>query len=386
MIIKTFIIFVLLLNISTSYAFENFDQAFSQMRHRYSLGHYKRTIAITSDALSLSKNSKQKYQALYYKGLALDRLQNFWQAEQVFDEAAKLEQISQRQKLQARYSQIRSQYANKHFTSALANAEKYSQFQDKPSVLQLNILLSAIDSAKQLNQNKKALVLAEKMTNNTDSDSPWHYRGMIIQIQILCLMKDYAKAEKSMAKVNIKKIPLGMRAEFLAWGGFCYEKDNQYEAAGKLYSLAYKKHSSYYSGLAALRHANLLSHKGGDYRQIALKYAKVLELPQAHPRHKSQAIYKIAYISYIHEKKPKAAMRYLAQVDNLKNPSVYWQAKIYNLHGDILYREAKMQEAKKYFQACLKLSKPLPDSKLYASKIIAEMKEQISIPDKPQID
>lgn len=386
MTIKTFIIFVLLLHISTSYAFENFDQAFSQMRHRYSLGHYKRTIAITADALSLSKNPKQRYQALYYKGLALDRLRNFWQAEQVFEEAAKIEQISQRQRLQARYSQIRSQYANKHFTSALANAEKYSKSSGKPSVLQLNILLSAIESARQLNQNKKALVLAEKMIKKTDHDSAWHYRGMIMQIQILCLMKDYAKTEQIMGKVDITKIPLAMRAEFLAWAGFCYEKDNQYEAAGKLYSLAYKKHSSYYSGLAALRHANLLSRNGGDYKQIALKYAKVLESPGAHPRHKSQAIYKIAYINYKQEKNPEAAIRYLAQINNLKDPSVYWQAKIYNLHGDILYREAKIQEAKKYFQACLKLSKPLPDSKLYASKIIAQMEKQISMPDKQQVD
>lgn len=384
--IKTFIMFVLLLHVSTTYAFENFEQAFSQMRHRYSLGHYRRTIAITADALSLSKNAKQRYQALYYKGLAMDRLRNFWQAGQVFEEAAKIEQISKRQRLQARYSQIKSQYANKHFTSALANAEKYSKSSGKPSVLQVNILLCAIESAKQLNQNKKALVLAEKMTKKTDPDSTWHYRGMIMQIQILCLMKDYAKAEQIMGKVDITKIPFAMRAEFLAWAGFCYEKDNQHGAASKLYSLAYQKDSSYYSGLAALRHANLLSRDGGDYKQIALKYAKVLEFPRAHPSHKSQAIYKIAYISYEQEKNPEAAIHYLAQVNNLKAPSVYWQAKIYNLNGDILYKQGKMAMAKQYYRACLKLSKPLNASKLYASDIIAQMEEQVSIPAKPKVD
>ena len=39
--------------------------------------------------------------------------------------------------------------------------------------------------------------------------------------------------------------------------------------------MIYEKHSNYYSGLAALRHANLLSRNGGDYEQIAAKYAKV---------------------------------------------------------------------------------------------------------------
>ncbi len=378
---KTFIVLVLLFNISASYAFENFDQAFYQMRHRYSLGHYKRIIAIASDALKLSKNPTQKYQALYYKGLALNALQNFWQAEQVFEQAAAIEKISQRQKLQARYNQIKSQYANEHFTSALANAEKYSKFSGKPSVLQLNILLTAIESARQLGQKTKALALAEKMTDNTSPDSAWHYRGMIMEIQILCLLKKYEKAKQAMSEADITKIPLPMRAEFLAWAGFCYEKDNQNEAAAKLYSYAYEKHSSYYSGLAALRHANLLSRKGGNHDEIALKYAKVLEFPRAHPRHKSQAIYKIAYI-YQQKQKPEKAIQYLAQIDDLKSPSIYWQAKIYNLRGDILYKQGKTAMAKKYFKACLNLSRPLPASKLYASEIIAQMEEKRGLPEK----
>jgi len=378
---KAFIVLVLLFNISASYAFENFDQAFYQMRHRYSLGHYKRTIAIASDALELSKNPTQKYQALYYKGLALDALQDFWQAGQVFEKAAKIKEISQRQKLQARYNQIKSQYANGHFTSALANAEKNSKFSGKPSVLQLNILLTAVESARQLGQNKKALALAEKITGSSNPDSAWHYRGIIMQIQILCLLKNYEKAKQVMNEVDITKIPLPMRAEFFAWSGFCYEKDNKHEFAAKLYSLAYEKHSSYYSGLAALRHANLLSRKGENHDEIALKYAKVLEFPGAHSKHKSQAIYKIAYI-YQQKQKPEIAIRYLAQISDLESPSVYWQAKIYNLHGDILYKQGKTAMAKKYFKACLNLSKPPSDSKLYASEIIAQMEEKRVLPEK----
>jgi tetratricopeptide (TPR) repeat protein len=378
---KAFIVLVLLFNISASYAFENFDQAFYQMRHRYSLGHYKRIIAIASDALELSKNPTQKYQALYYKGLALNALQDFWQAGRVFEQAAEIEKISQRQKLQARYNQIKSQYANEHFTSALANAEKYSKFSGKPSVLRLNILLTAIESARQLGQNTKALALAEKMTDNTSQDSAWHYRGMIMEIQILCLLKKYGKAKEAMSEANITKIPFPMQAEFLAWAGFCYEKDNQNEAAAKLYSYAYEKHSSYYSGLAALRHANLLSRKGGNHDEIALKYAKVLEFSRAHPKHKSQAIYKIACI-YQQKQKPEKAIEYLAQIKDLESPSVYWQAKIYNLHGDILYKQGKTVMAKQYFKACLNLSRPLPASKLYASEIIAKMEEKRVLPEK----
>lgn len=378
---KAFIVLVLLLHISASYAFENFNQAFSQMQHRYSLGHYKRIIAIAPDALKFSKNPKQKFQVLYYKGLALDALANFWQAGQVFEKAANIKNISQRQKLQAHYNQIRSQYSNKHFVSALANAEKYSNFSGKPSVLQLHILLSAIESARQLNQNKKALTLAIKMIKSVDSDSAWHYRGIMMEIQILCLMKDYEKAKQAMSEVDIKKIPLPMRAEFLAWAGFCYEKDKNPEAAGKLYSWAYEKYSSYYSGLAALRHANMLSRSGKNYDQIALKYTKVLKLRNAHSKHKSQAIYKIACI-YQQKEKPEKALEYLAQINDLKFPDVYWQAKIYNLHGDILYRKGKTQKAKEYFQACLELSRPLPASKLYASEIIAQMEETVDLPAK----
>lgn len=379
--IKIFLVLVLLLNISASYAFTNFDQAFYQMRHRYSLGHYKRMIAIASDALKLSKNPQQKYQALYYKGLALDALQDFWDAGQVFRQAAEIETISQRQKLQARYNQMKSQYANEHFTSALANAEKYSKFSAKPSVLQLHILLTAVESARQLGKNKKALALAEKMAESSKPDSAWHYRGIIMQTQILCLMKNYEKAKQVMGKVDVTKIPLAMRSEFFTWCGFCYEKDNKHEFAAKLYSLSYKKYSSYYSGLAALRHANLLSRNGGNRDKIALKYAKVLEFPRAHPRHKSQAIYKIAYI-YQQKQKPEKAIQYLAQIDDLKSPSIYWQAKIYNLRGDILYKQGKTTMAKKYFKACLNLSRPLPASKLYASEIIAQMEEKVVLPEK----
>lgn len=378
---RVFILSVLLLCIITVNAFENFDQAFNQMRHRYSLGHYKRTIAIAPTALKYCKTPEQKFQVLYYKGLALDALQNFWQAEQVFEKAANIENIPQSRKLQAHYNQIRSQYANKHFVSALANAEKYSQFSGKPSILQLHILLSAIESARQLNRNEKALALAEKMTRSADPDSGWHYRGIIMEIQILCLMKDYEKAKKLMNEVDIKKLPLPMRAEFLTWAGFCYEKDNNPEAAGKLYCWAYEKYSNYYSGLAALRHANLLSRSGKDYEKTAQLYAKVLKLPQAHPRHKSQAIYKIACI-YQKQKKPELALRYLAQIDDLKYPDIYWQSKIYNMHGDILYRKGENKEAKKYFQACLKLSKPAPASKLYAGEIIAQMEEKKELPAK----
>ena len=378
---RVFIVFVLLFNISTGYAFENFDQAFYQMRHRYSLGHYKRMIAIAPDALELSKNSEQKYQALSYKGLALNALQNFWEAEQVFKRAAEIRNISSFQQQQARYNQVKSQYANQHFTSALTNAEKYSQCSGKPSVLQLNILLTAIESARQLGKNIKALSLAQKMVKKTNSDSAWHYRGIIMQIQILCLMKNYKRAEQIIAEVDITKIPSPMRAEFFAWCGFCYEKNNKHEFAARLYSLAYEKESSYYSGLAALRHANLLSRNNKNDGQLAVKYAKVLKLSGAHSKHKSQAIYKIAYL-YHQKQKNAIAIKFLAKIDDLKYPSVYWQAKIYNLHGDILYRQGEIIKAKKYFRACLNLSRPLPASKLYASEIIAKMEKKRVFPEK----
>ncbi len=378
---KAFILFVLFLCVNTINAFENSTQAFNQMRHRYSLGHYKRTIAIAPIALKLCKTPEQRFQILYYKGLALDALQDFWQAEQVFEKAANITNIPQSCKLQAHYNQIRSQYANKHFVSALTNAEKYSQFSGKPSILHLHILLKAIESARQLNRNEKALGLSEKMAESSDPDSAWHYRGIIMEIQILCLMKDYEKAKKLMDKVDIKKLPLPMRAEFLTWAGFCYEKDYKPDAAGKLYRWAYKKYSNYYSGLAALRHANILSRNAKNYNETALIYAQVLKLPEAHPKHKSQAIYKIACI-YKEQGKPDEALRYLAQIDNLKYPDVYWQSKIYNMHGDILYRKGKVKEAKKYFQACLKLPKPAPASKLYAGEIIAQMEEKKELPAK----
>ncbi len=378
---KVFVGLVILLMISTSHAFENFDQAFNQMRHRYGMGHYKRIIAIAPVALKLSKNSKQKYQILYYKGLALDALLRFWQAEQIFDEAAKIENISPRQKLQARYNQIRSQYSNQHLTSALANAEKYSQFSGSPSVLHLNILLIGIEAARELGKTTKALALAQKMSKSAIPDSAWYYRGIIMQIQILCLMKDYKKAERIINRMKLKKIPLPMRSEFLAWGGFCYEKDNKYKPAAKFYAQAYDKYSSYYSGLAALRHANLLNRSGKNYQLAIAKYEKVLKLSQAHSRHKSQAIYKIASI-YQQKQKPEIAIRFLAQMDDLKSPSVYWQAKGYNLYGDILYKKGKIAMAKKYFQACLKLSKHMPDSKLYASEILAQIGEKKVLPEK----
>ena len=378
---KAFVLFIFLLCIGTVNAFENFDQAFNQMRHRYSLGHYKRTIAIAPIALKFCKNPEQKFKVLYYKGLALDALRNFWQAEQVFAKAANIENIPKSSKLQAHYNQIRSQYANKHFISALANAEKYSQFSGKPSILQMHILLKAIESARQLNRKEKALSLAEKMAESAAPDSAWHYRGIIMEIQILCLMKNYEKAEKLMNKVDIKKLPLPMRAEFLTWAGFCYEKDNKPEAASKLYSWAYGKYSDYYSGLAALRHANLLSLDAENYEKTALLYAKVLKFRRAHPNHKSQAIYKIACI-YKEHGKPELALRYLSQIDDLKYPDVYWLSKIYNMHGDILYKKGKTKEAKKYFQACLKLSKPEPASKLYAGEIIAQMEEKKELPAK----
>ena len=220
-------IFLLLSFIATSHAFENFDQAFAQMRHRYNLGHYKRIIAIAPEALKFSKNAKQKYQVLYYKGLALDALQNFWQAEQVFKEAAKLEDVSSEQKLQLAYHYIKSQYANGHFVSALKNAEQYSEFTDKPSVLHLNILLLAIESAVQLNQNEKALKLAEKLEKITVSNSAWHYRGLIMQVQILCATKNYKQAEQIMSIKKLKQIPVAIRSEFFAWQGFCNEKNNK---------------------------------------------------------------------------------------------------------------------------------------------------------------
>jgi hypothetical protein len=52
-------IFLLLSFTAVSHAFENFDQAFAQMRHRYSLGHYKRIIAIAPEALKFSKKVQQ---------------------------------------------------------------------------------------------------------------------------------------------------------------------------------------------------------------------------------------------------------------------------------------------------------------------------------------
>ena len=378
--IKPFIGIGLLLNISISYAFENFDQAFDQMRHRYSLGHYKRIMAIAPEALKLSQNQTQKYQVLYYEGLALDGLLNFWQAEQIFAKAAGIEGISPQQQLQARYNQIKSQYSNQHFTSALANVEKYSKFSGKPSELHLNILLIGAEAARQSNQKTKALALAETISKIALTDSAWYYRGIIMQIQILCLMQNYGKAEQIINKVKIKKIPLQMYPEFLAWSGFCYEKDKKYKLAGKFYAQASDSSPTYYSGLATLRYGNLLNRDGKNHKLAAIEYKKVLNSPQANSQHKSQAIYKLAMI--YKEQKPELAMHFLSRIDNLKSPSAYWQAKIYNLHGDILYKEGKVNMAKKYFQACLNLSNNLPDSKLYASEIITQIGKKKILPEK----
>jgi hypothetical protein len=68
---------LLLINISVACAFENYEQAYNQMRQRYGLGHYKRVIAIAPVALNFSKTPQQKFDVLYFKGLALDSLQRF---------------------------------------------------------------------------------------------------------------------------------------------------------------------------------------------------------------------------------------------------------------------------------------------------------------------
>jgi tetratricopeptide (TPR) repeat protein len=379
--IKIFVLFLLLLNAALSYAFDNYDQAFNQMRHRYSLGHYKRMLAIAPVALKFSKTPEQKYNVLYYKALAFHELQYFWQAEQTFAEAARLEGISKEEKMQAVFNQIRSQFANKHFISALANAEKYSAFSGKPSVLQLNILLIAIESARQLDQTAKAMELAEKMEKAADPESAWHYRGIIMQIQILCLTKEYEKAEKIINKIDMKKVPLPMQSEILAWSGYCYEKDGKLKIAGEKYSAAYKDSTLYYAGLAALRHANMLNRNGEkDYEKTASIYEKVMKMSGAHPKHKSQAVYKIARL-YEEHKKPDIAEHLLAQIDKVDFPSVYWQAKIYNLRGDILYGKGDMDRARKYFELCVNLSPPQPDTD-YAKKILAQIDKKTVLPGK----
>lgn len=381
--IKVWAVLVLMLVISTGFAFENFNQAFNQMRHRYSLAHYKRVLAIVPYALKLSSTDEQKYQVIYYKGLALDAMFDFWAASQTFEQAAKMDGITPRQALQARFNQINSQYANKLYISALANAEKYCVFEGKPLTLHFHILLKGFEAARVLNRKEKALELARKMVKISLPDSAWHYRGRIMELQTLCQMKKYDQGRGLIKKTNVKKLPEPMRSEFFAWSGFCNEKCNDFKDAGKYYSLAYNKESGYYPGLAALRHANLLSHEKGKAKQsdIELKYAKVIDMPKAHPKHKTQAIFKIAKI-YQSRNKPEKAIHYLAMADDLVNPSIYWQAKIYNLHGDILYKQGKNAMAKKYFQACLKISKDLPDSNNYAREIIAQMEEKKIYPEK----
>ena len=379
--IKMLISSLFMLHAAAGYAFDNYDQTFNQMRHRYSLGHYKRMLAIAPVALKFSTTPEQKYNVLYYKALAFHELQYFWQAEQTFAEAARLEGINEKQKLQAVYNQIRSQYANKHFISALANAEKYSAFSGKPSALQLSILLVGIETARQLERNMKALELAEKMEKATDPDSAWHYRGIIMQIQILCLTKEYEKAEKIISKVDINKVPLPMQPEFLAWSGYCYEKDNKPGIAAEKYSLAYADSTSYYAGLAALRHANMRSRAGEkDYEKTASIYEKVMQISGAHPDHKSQAVYKVARL-YEQRRKPDIAEHLLAQIEKVDSPSVYWLAKIYNLRGDILYKKGDIDQARKYFKLCVNLSPQQPDTN-YAKEILAQIGEKTVLPEK----
>lgn len=374
---------VLLLCAGAGFAFDTFDQAFGQMRHRYSLGHYKRVLAIVPYALKLSASNDQKYKVIYYQGLALDSMFDFWAASQAFEKAAMIENISPQQALQARFNQIKSQYANQHFISALANAEKYSVFTGKPSTLHFHILFTGFEAARELNRNEKALELAQKLIAISSPESAWYYRGRIMEVEALCQMKKYEQAEAVVKKTDTGKVPLPMLSEFFAWSGYCHEKDKHYELAAKSYALAYEKDKGYYAGLAALRHANLLEREKGKATpdQIAAKYAKVVEFPEAHSNHKSQAIYKLACI-YQQQHKPETALRYLALADSLKAPSAYWQAKIYNLHGDILYKQGKIAMAKKYFQECLKISENLPDSKLYAREILAQMEGKRVLPEK----
>lgn len=374
-------ILVSLLQTGTGYAFENFEQAFNQMRHRYSLGHYKRMIAIAPDAVKLSEGPTQKFDVLYYKGLALHGLQKFWQAEQAFAEASRLAGISEKCKQQAVFNQIKSQYDNRHFISALANAEKHIAFKDKPTVIQLHILMTAIESAKELNHNGKALELAEKMIESAGPESGWYYRGKIIQVQILCLLKEYAQAEKLVKQIDIRDVPPQMRAEFLAWTGYCYEKDDKHELAAKQYSKAYELDSNYYSALAALRYANMLEHDGKNYEKVVSGYEKVLRLSGAHPKHKSQAIYRIADI-YRHYDKPDIALYFLAQIDKVDNSDIYWKAKIYNMHGDIMYAAGDTDLARSYFKACVNLSPKQSDSTIYAKEILAQMEKKRVLPEK----
>lgn len=379
--IKIFVLFLLLLQAAAGYAFDNYDQAFNQMRHRYSLGHYKRMLAIAPVALEFCRSPQQKYDVLYYKGLAFHELQHFWQAEQTFAEAARLDGISEKQKMQAACNQIRSQYANKHFISALANAEKYSEFSGEPSVLQLHILLTGIESAQQLNRNRKALELAEKMEKAAAPESAWHYRGIIMQIQILCLTKEYEKAEKIINQVDLKKVPLPMQSEFLAWSGYCCEKDDKPETAMEKYALAYADSSSYYAGLAALRHANMLSRSAGkDYEKTASIYEKVMKMSGAHPEHKSQAVYKAACL-YREHRKPDIAEYFLAQIDKIDSPPAYWLAKIYNLRGEILYQQGDTERAGKYFKLCANLSPQQPGANS-AKEILAQTGEKTVLPEK----
>ncbi|MCP3965039.1 MAG: hypothetical protein GY750_10435 [Lentisphaerae bacterium] len=362
-----------LIGITSVSAFDNYEEAFKLAQSRYDQGHYIRSAEFSHTASEMTKNSKQKYNALMLEGEALRAGRDFVKAIKVFTQAEKVSGITTSSKNIAYCAKLRALYLGKQYNLLMNTCTE--TLKSNPASKQ-RIRFSSFYgclAAKGMGDFAKEQTMAKKLFQDEPDGSPWKVRGLLFRLQALCNLKKYDEAIDVINAAQMQKIPLPMLAEWNVICGFCEEKAGDPNKALKFYEKAQKYDQGYYQGLAFLRAGIIASQKQATQQLAVTDFKKVLK-SGAHPQHKIQAVYRCGELLG-KQKKYKEALVFLRNEESIKCNS-RWRAEIFRLEGTIYHQQGKLAKAEYFLLASLEQPGCPLKCKLAATGLLNKIKRE----------
>jgi tetratricopeptide (TPR) repeat protein len=335
------------------FAAENFKTAFDAAMKNYRAKKYAAAIPELQEAEKLAKTPIEQYKALMHQGWAFDRSRKWADAAAAAKKVIAIKDLNPLYLSNAYSTLSVNLYRTQKYKEAIALADEVA---DNPKITtRLSCIYYAYHSLRRLREYDKSLEYAKKYMAVSKPDSNNFFRGKLMEQESLYSLKKYEECLKAVSDEQFAKMSKQYQAETYNWRALALIGQKKYKEAKELFAKAATlTKSDYWKGLSLLRQAGVQKHNLKDYDGALVVYTAVCEVPGASPTHKGEAYYRMAEL--LNSKgKVDAAMVEIVKIEAQKRPSGYWLGRSKWYKGILLLKQGKKEEAKKEFEAAMKV-------------------------------
>lgn len=329
-----------------------FKDLYDSAIKKYNLKKYADSLMDVDKALALTERDAEKLLVLTCKYNNYNAQKKLVEAASAAGEVLQLETLTLPQRNLWMVNQIKAYYDGGKFDECIVCCDQLINSQEQENRDQGYQFKTAAYSRK--NDNDKTLEAANKFAEEiAEVKHPMYYRAVIWQMTALNNKKEFDKAIAVITPAEAGKIPGSIKSEYYNLLGNIYKNKKKNNEAAAAFEKAAQNDQAYQGAVGWYSLGEVYAAMNRDVEAM-YAFTKCYELYDCNPTCK---IYSTVRCAELLNKngKPEDALVLLEKVDAIPVSNPEWVARGKIQVGKILVSQGKNAEAKKQFEAAVKL-------------------------------